>query len=264
MSNDSSLGSAVSREYVHSTVLQKSGGTMSGNINLNSNDITGLPNTPSTNSSAISKTYLDNKLFLGYVSNPSLIDFNMNDNYIINLKDPIFPDYGANKRYVDDKTSKIIIYKDIHFKSVGRTTGWDQVSTAGFPFLPLEIIINSNSKTVITVLSIPSDKDTRTSKQSGLLDSTIKILLKYYMDDGTAKSFGEVTIGNFKMSDFRYHEITDGTSTAIVYVVNIKYVLSHSISNYTDIKYETFEITQTISYVEENEVMMSLRYEDFE
>ena len=73
----------------------------------------------------------------------------------------------------------------------------------GGKFLPLEII-NSNSKTVITILSISSDKDTRTSKQSGLLDSTIKILLKYYTDDGMT------------------NEITDGNSTAIVYPVNIK------------------------------------------
>ena len=92
LANVSSLGSAVNREYVHSTFLQKSGGTMTGNINLNNNYITGIPNTPSTNSSAISKNYLDNRLFLGYVSNPSIIDFDMNDNYIMNLKDPIFPD----------------------------------------------------------------------------------------------------------------------------------------------------------------------------
>ena len=129
---------------------------------------------------------------------------------------------AVNKKYIDDKTSKIIIYKDLHFKSVGRTTVWGQVSTAGFPFLPLEII-NPNSKTVITILSISSDKDTRTSKQSGLLDSTIKILLKYYTDDGTTKGSGEVTVGTFKMSDFRYHEITDGTSTAIFYPVNMFY-----------------------------------------
>ena len=54
------------------------------------------------------------------------------------------------------------------------------------------------------------------------------------MDDGTTKSLGEVTVGTFKMSDFRYHEITDGTSMAIVYPVNIKYFLPHSISNYSN------------------------------
>ena len=62
------------------------------------------------------------------------------------------------------------------------------------------------------------------------------------------------------MSDFRYHEISNGTSTAIFYPVNIEYVLSHSISNYTDIKYVTFGIIQTIGYVEDNEVMMSLSF----
>ena len=55
LANDSSLASAVNREYVHSTILQKSGGTMKGDINLNNNDINGLPSTPPTNSSAIKK-----------------------------------------------------------------------------------------------------------------------------------------------------------------------------------------------------------------
>ena len=58
LANDSSLGSAINREYVHSTFLQKSGGTMSGNINLNNNDINNLPSTPPTNSTVISKNYL--------------------------------------------------------------------------------------------------------------------------------------------------------------------------------------------------------------
>ena len=81
--------------------------------------------------------------------------------------------------------------------------------------------------------------------------------MKYYADDGTTKSSGEVVIGTFKMSDLRYHEITDGSSIAVVYPVNIKYVLSHATSNYTDIKYVTFGITQTIGVVKGNEVKMS-------
>ena len=58
LANDSSLGSAVNREYVHATFLQKSGGTIPGDINVNNNGIIGLPNTPPTNSSAVSKDYL--------------------------------------------------------------------------------------------------------------------------------------------------------------------------------------------------------------
>ena len=54
---------------------------MSGDINLNDNDITGLPNTP-TNTSAVSKTYL----FLNYVANPPIQNINMNNKSIVNLK----------------------------------------------------------------------------------------------------------------------------------------------------------------------------------
>ena len=278
LANDSSLGSAVKREYVHSTFLQKSGGTMSGNINLDRNDITGLPNAPSTSSSAVSKTYLtqnygtdsDIKKHVRDIYFPKfggrlqgLLD--MNGRNIVGIPDIPYSNSSSvvNKKYVDDKASKVIIYRYLHFTSVGRNTAWGQESTTGFPFLPLGII-NPNSKSVLTILSISSDKDTRTSKPSGLLDSTIKILLKYYTDDGTTKGSGEVTVGTFKMTDFRHHEITDGTVTSVVYPVNIKYVLSHSISDYADLEYVTFGITQTIGYEEDNEVKMSLRYEDFE
>ena len=58
LANDSSLGSAVNREYVNVSFLQKAGGIMYGDINLNNNDITNLPSTAPTNSSAIRKDYL--------------------------------------------------------------------------------------------------------------------------------------------------------------------------------------------------------------
>ena len=48
------------------------------------------------------------------------------------------------------------------------------------------------------------------------------------------------------------------------YPVNIKYVLSSSIKDYTNLKYVTFGIAQTVGFVEGNEVKMSLVYEDFE
>ena len=189
----------------------------------------------------------------------------MNRKNTIGISDFVNIDSAVvNKKYIDNKTSKITIYKELHFKSVGRTTVWGQFSTPGFPFLPSEIY-NLNSKTIITILSISSDTDARTASQrSGLLDSTIKISIKYYADDGTTKSSGEVVIGTFKMSDFRHHEVTDGSSIAVVFPMNVKYILSSSISNYTDIKYVTFGITQTIGVPKGNEVKMSLRYEDFE
>ena len=103
--------------------------------------------------------------------------------------------------------------------------------------------LSPTSKSVVTILSISCDKDTRTSKPSGLLDSTIQIFIKYYTDDGTTKGLGEVTVGTFKMSDFRYHEITDGVETTIVYPTNIKCLLSHGITNYVNLKYITWNCT---------------------
>ena len=121
----------------------------------------------------------------------------MNRKNIIGISDFVNVDSAVvNKKYVDNEPSKVTIYKELHFKSVGRTTVWGQFSTPGFPFLPFEIF-NPNSKTIITILSI---SDSRTASQrSGLLDSTIKISMKSYADDGTTKSSGEVVIGIFKM-----------------------------------------------------------------
>ena len=80
----------------------------------------------------------------------------MGGNYIIGIPNiPLSnPDSVVNK-YIDDinteltskvsKLSKIITYKELHFKGLKRTTVWGQESGGGFPFLPLQIL-NPNSK----------------------------------------------------------------------------------------------------------------------
>ena len=87
LANDSSLGSALNREYVHATFLQKSGRTICGDINVNNNDITGLPNTPPTNSSVVSKDYLTKN----YITSPNIMGI-----YFPNLfsKDARVIEYG--------------------------------------------------------------------------------------------------------------------------------------------------------------------------
>ena len=240
LANDASLVSAVNREYVHSTFLQKSGGTMKGDINLNGNDINNLPNTPPSNSSAISKDYLtSNYSTSSNIRNTYFTKFggrmqgilDMGNRNIIGIPDVMFSNCNVvNKGYIDNiastlkQANKIIIYKELHFKEVKNATVWGQDSTTGSPIIPLQTL-NIGSKSVVTILSISSDKETRTKppnkRPSGLLDFTIQIFMRYYTDDGTTKGSGQVKIGTFKMSDFRYHEFTDGADTCIVYPVNI-------------------------------------------
>ena len=98
LANDSSLGSAVNREFVHATFLQKAGGTMSGNINMNGNDINGLPNVPPTNSSAASKTYL----FTNYLSKTSLTDLDMNNNHILGIRNINLPNSAVTRKYINN------------------------------------------------------------------------------------------------------------------------------------------------------------------
>ena len=83
--------------------LPKSGGTMTGNINLSGNDITGLPNVPPTNSSAISKEYI----FLNYVRDPAALNVNINKS-IVNLKNFVIPTAAVNKKYVHEGRRNII------------------------------------------------------------------------------------------------------------------------------------------------------------
>ena len=59
----------------------------------------------------------------------------LNMNNITNISDLVRSDSSiVNKMYVDDKSSKITIYENLHFKSIKRTTVWSQVILSGNPF----------------------------------------------------------------------------------------------------------------------------------
>ena len=198
LANNSSLGSAVNREYVHATFFQKSGGTMSGDIDLNKNDIIHIPDTPETNSSIVNKKYVSDNYLPKSISDP----IDMKDNAILNLANnssplstmskqyahniflpklggrmqgPIdmsnrnitnIPDIVSvnsavvNKKYVDDKISKISFYQDFQFTQLGRTIAWGRIS-GGNPVMPMRIL-NLNSKTIITIETISSDTKGKT------------------------------------------------------------------------------------------------------
>ena len=190
---------ATNKKYVDDNFLEKSGGTLTGNINMNNNEINNLGNSPSLKS-PVTKKYVNDTFFpkLGGKLQGIL---DMNNRNINNIPDIRYSNSSAvNKKYVDHKASKITIYKELHFKSVGRSAVWGHVVMVGFPFMPLQIL-NPNSNMVITILSISSDKDTRSSKPSGLLDSTIRIPMRSYADYRKTKSSGDTTISVFKMSD---------------------------------------------------------------
>ena len=81
LANDSSLRSAVNREYVHVTFLQKSGETMKGDIDLNQNDIINIPNTLPTDTSIVNKKYIADNYLPKTISN----SIDLNNNAILNL-----------------------------------------------------------------------------------------------------------------------------------------------------------------------------------
>ena len=53
LANGTSLKSAANKQYVYDTFLPKLGGQMQGPIDMNNRNITGIPNIPSSDSSAV-------------------------------------------------------------------------------------------------------------------------------------------------------------------------------------------------------------------
>ena len=112
--------------------LSNTGFTMQGDIDMNTNKITGLGN-PTTNSEPITKQYGDNT----YLTNGG---FMMNDNIgmgghkIINLGTPTNNADGVNKKYVDDKkckfdktTKRQIVMVDKNFEKITYEDGHGNV-----------------------------------------------------------------------------------------------------------------------------------------
>lgn len=81
-----------------------SGGNLSGNLNVNSNRLYGLP-TPKANDDAANKEYADTKLPKtgGTMTGP----ISMNNNFVQNLPKPVANNDAATKEYVDASINDI-------------------------------------------------------------------------------------------------------------------------------------------------------------
>ena len=108
---------ACSKGYADGSFLKMSGGSMSGPVNMNSNDLIGLPDVPILTHSAVNRTYdegeiskiprVDTTQFIkkdGSV--PMGANLDMNHNLIENVKYPLKKADCANKGYLDDKLSE--------------------------------------------------------------------------------------------------------------------------------------------------------------
>jgi hypothetical protein len=86
--------------YVNSTFLPFSGGTMSGNINMN-NNIISMVKTPINTQDAVNKSYVDTSFLKLDGTSIMLGLINMNNNRIVNLADPVDPQDAVPKSYLD-------------------------------------------------------------------------------------------------------------------------------------------------------------------
>ncbi len=96
---------------MNSNFLDLEGGTMVGDVSMDDNDITNLPDTPPTDNSVVCKKYVDNEIgkITGSGGGPSTSgftmtgDINMGRNEVNNLPDTPSRDHSAvSKKYVTD------------------------------------------------------------------------------------------------------------------------------------------------------------------
>ena len=86
-----------------SDYVNKSGDTMTGDLNMNTHKITGVA-TPTGNTDAANKEYVDNAISGDYLPTSGGTmsgNIDMNGNTIQNVKDPVNAQDAANKEYVD-------------------------------------------------------------------------------------------------------------------------------------------------------------------
>ena len=93
--------------------LQKSGGSMSGNIDMNGNSLSNLAD-PSKDTDAVTKKYVDDAVAVAgedkYLSNTGGTitgDIDMSEHSVKNLADPVENGDAVNKKYFDEQLSKI-------------------------------------------------------------------------------------------------------------------------------------------------------------
>lgn len=88
--------------------LNKSGGTMSGDLDMSNNKIKNIP-TPTTLYEPTNKLYVDSALTgkLSIAGGTMLGDINMNNNHISSVATPTFNYDVATKKYVDDTVANI-------------------------------------------------------------------------------------------------------------------------------------------------------------
>ena len=83
----------------------------------NKRQIFGLGN-PKFNSSAVNKSYVDTAALLVDGSNPMDDDFDMNNNTIFNLNEPVNDKDAANKKFVVDFVNQDKIQQSVSRKNV--------------------------------------------------------------------------------------------------------------------------------------------------
>lgn len=127
------------------TKLPKSGGTMTGNINMGSKKITNLA-TPTAGTDASTKTYVDDRVdnlaqnalvvSSGDVSVPSGVNMIFDGGTIYGLSLPDSPDYAASKQYVDQTTNAVLAssktYTDNAVSTKLSTSGGTMIGNVSF------------------------------------------------------------------------------------------------------------------------------------
>ena len=148
--------SATSKKYVDDEIAKvpsggggasTSGFSMTGNINMQQNEVLRLPDTPSQDHSAVSKKYVKDN-FVESSGDTMAGNLNMGGHSITNIGVPTTNTELANKKYVDDEVTKAKSHGSTNAlqKSGGTMTG--DINMGGFEVIGVTSVPSFNNSLV--------------------------------------------------------------------------------------------------------------------
>ena len=245
----------ATKQYSDSTFLDREGGIMSGNIDMNNNRIYNLPN-PTGSRQPIPLVTGDFKYLQVNGINKMLNHLNMDNKKIVFLATPTVDTDAATKKYVDDNSGNVDLTpyfkKDGSVKMTGdidmnnnkldnipQPTGNNQAVTRIYGnsnylllngFIPMRGNLKMNNNKITGVATPTADTDAATKKY---VSDNIPDLSDYLEKDGSVPMTGNLNLNNKKIVNLN-NPTSNTDATNKIYVDNLIHHTSTQPSHYSN------------------------------
>jgi len=194
----------TTKNFTENTYVNVTGDTMSGNLQMGTNDITGVDsvqglNAPAGNSHAVNKQYADDT-FVDAAGDNMTGDLAMGTNMVSGLGAPLSDDHAARKGYVDQQDA-LQVTKAGDSMSGTLAMGVNKVTSAAVPSVGTDLT-NKTYVDSVDILKVNKSGDTMsgtldmgTNKISNVVDpsNAQEAATKKYVDDTITTSFATGT-----------------------------------------------------------------------